>query len=70
MHQQTFHIAVALIRQDDAVLLVQQQGPHDAASSWALPGGVAEHGELCTEALVREVREETGLEIQQIGQVA
>lgn len=70
IHQQTYHVAVALIRRSDAVLLVQQQGPDDPAPTWALPGGVAEHGELLTEALVREVREETGLEVDQIGYVA
>lgn len=70
MHQRTFHVAVALIRRGDTVLLVQQQGAHDAAATWALPGGVAERGELLTEALVREVREETGLEVQQIGHIA
>ena len=68
--QQTYHVAVALIRQGDAVLLVHQQAPHDPAATWALPGGVAKHGELLTEALVREVREETGLKVQQIGHVA
>lgn len=70
MHRQTYHVAVALIRQGNTVLLVHQQGPDDPAPTWALPGGVAEHGELLTEALVREVREETGLDVQQIGHVA
>ena len=63
-------IAAALIRQDDTVLLVRQQGAEDPADSWALPGGVVEEGELLTEALVREVREETGLEVLQVGPLA
>jgi 8-oxo-dGTP diphosphatase len=70
MLQQMYHVAVALIRRGDAVLLVHQQAPHDSAPTWALPGGGAEHGELLTEVLVREVREETGLEVDQIGHVA
>jgi len=70
MGQQIYQVAVALIRRGDAVLLVRQQGAHDAAATWALPGGVAEHGELLTEALVHEVREETGLDIDQIGHIA
>ncbi|MDQ2741948.1 MAG: NUDIX hydrolase [Chloroflexota bacterium] len=57
----------AVVRQGEQVLLVQQQGPHDPGPAWALPGGMLESGELLTEALAREVREETGLEIDQIG---
>ncbi len=30
-------IVVALVRNGDSVLLVEQQAPHDAAPSWALP---------------------------------
>ena len=58
---------IALVRRGDEVLLVQQQGPNDPGPTWALPGGMVESGELLTEALVREVREETGLKVVQIG---
>ncbi len=57
-------IVAALIRRGDTVLLVREQGPDDPAPVWALPGGVVERGELLSEALAREVREETGLEIR------
>lgn len=60
-------VVAALVRRGEQVLLVQQQGPHDPGPAWALPGGMLESGELLTEALAREVREETGLEIDQIG---
>ena len=62
-HHPVAQAVAALIRREDEVLLVRQQGPHDLAPSWALPGGMVEAGELLTEALAREVREETGLEV-------
>jgi 8-oxo-dGTP diphosphatase len=64
----SFHLVVAaLIRLGEEVLLVQQQGPHDPHPTWALPGGVVESGELLSEALFREVYEETGLQVREIG---
>ncbi len=62
-------IVAALIRSGDEVLLVREQGPNDPAAVWALPGGIVEAGELFTEALIREVREETGLEVRTPGQL-
>ncbi len=67
--QHTYTIAVALVRRadGDTILLVREQGPDDPEPKWALPGGVAEPGELLHEALARELREETGLELVRIG---
>nr|WP_225316390.1 MULTISPECIES: NUDIX hydrolase [Haloferax] len=45
-----------LSERDGSVLLVRQDG------RWVLPGGGVESGETKTEALVREMREETGLD--------
>ena len=67
MAPQHIQIAVALIRRDDNILLVQQQGPDDPLPTWALPGGGVEPGELPTEAVVREVKEETGVEVIDCG---
>ena len=35
--------------------------------TWAFPGGRPEHGEELEEAIKREIKEETGLEIESIG---
>jgi 8-oxo-dGTP pyrophosphatase MutT (NUDIX family) len=48
----------ALIESDGRVLLVREDG------RWLLPGGEVEAGESHAEALVRELREETGLGVE------
>lgn len=63
-------IASTLVRHGTDVLMVLQKGPEDPAAHWALAGGAVEPGELATEALVREVREEAGLEVLDPGELA
>src|SRR5436189_2423914 len=49
--------AFAIILQSNQVLLVKARDKNN----WQLPGGRLESGETPTEALLREVKEETGL---------
>lgn len=60
-------VVAAVVRRGDDVLLVRQQGPHDLAPCWALPGGRVEPGESPTQAIAREVLEETGLRVVRLG---
>jgi 8-oxo-dGTP diphosphatase len=56
--------ACALIIRDGRILLVQQNVPTRPHPVWLPPGGGVEPGESTESAVIREVREETGLEIQ------
>ncbi len=56
-------IVVALIRRGSRLLLVEAQGPDDPVAVWMLPGGQVEGGEELIDALWREVKEETGLQV-------
>lgn len=62
----------AIIEREDTVLLIKRSMQYqptryrDLAETWDLPGGRLEPLEGLEEGLRREVREETGLHIQQI----
>ncbi|WP_285740242.1 NUDIX domain-containing protein [Kitasatospora phosalacinea] len=61
-------VVAALLRRGDQIVLVQEQ--HDGQEMWSIPGGGVERGELLGEALIREVREETGLRLATVGPLA
>ena len=54
--------AYVVLTWDDRVLLTRISSRGHHSGHWTLPGGGVDHGESPAAALVREVREETGLE--------
>jgi ADP-ribose pyrophosphatase YjhB (NUDIX family) len=60
-------VAVAgLVRQNDAVLLIQRSNPPHQGK-WTLPAGFVDADETPEAALMRECKEETGLEVRITG---
>ena len=52
-----------LIRDGDLYLLIKRAAEPDAGL-WSIPGGLVEVGERAAEAVVREAKEETGLDVE------
>ncbi len=57
----SIHLATALVRRGDEILLVASSYPNHIQPLWNLPGGRQLQNELLSEAAVRELYEETGL---------
>lgn len=56
------HLATALVVRDGCVLLVASTYPSHDRPLWNMPGGRQQPGELLEQTVLRELREETGLD--------
>jgi len=57
-----------IIFKEESVLLIKRGG-EPAAGQWSIPGGVVDTGETLTEAVMREVWEETHLRVKPVALV-
>ncbi|HAT86424.1 MAG TPA: NUDIX hydrolase [Rhizobiales bacterium] len=55
-------LGVSAVVQSDAGILLIERGKPPLMGSWSLPGGLVETGEQLEQAIIREMREETGIQ--------
>ena len=58
-------VAVALVDADKRILLAQRPEGKQLAGLWEFPGGKLDPSERPEQALIRELREELGIEVQE-----
>ena len=63
MGEKILAAAAIIINERDEVLLIRR-GHQPAQGKWSLPGGSVKPSETPAQAALREVREETGLEVE------
>ena len=57
-------VAVAVVATDDGKILMVKRDIDPMMGRWSLPAGYVDRGEVVEEAALREVREETGVEVR------
>ncbi|MFE0171417.1 (deoxy)nucleoside triphosphate pyrophosphohydrolase [Streptomyces sp. NPDC059002] len=62
-------VGAALYDDKGRLLAARRSAPPELAGGWELPGGKVEPGEQCEDALVRELREELGVEAEPLERV-
>lgn len=65
LQQGPFAVVDAIIEIGGKIVLIKRSNP---PFGWALPGGFVDYGESLEQAVVREAKEETGLDIEDIKQ--
>jgi mutator protein MutT len=58
-------VAGCFIRSGEQVLFLKRLSCKPQGNTWGIPGGKADKGETAEETVIREIREETGIEIEQ-----
>ncbi len=65
LQQGPFSTVDVIIEFDDGIVLIERSNP---PFGWAIPGGFVDYGESLEEAAIREAKEETGLDLEELQQ--
>ncbi len=69
MKKYTGKTSTAIIPYPDNKILLIKRNTHPFVGFWALPGGRMDPGETIEQTVIREVKEETGLDVKIVGVV-
>ncbi len=69
VHYENPKLAVAVILAQDEEILLGRRAGNPGRGNWSFPSGYVDRGEKVEEAAIREVKEETGLEVSLKGLV-
>ncbi len=58
------HVAAAIMIENDRVFIAKRKDAGELALKWEFPGGKIEEGESGEAAVIREIREELGVDIE------
>jgi mutator protein MutT len=62
-------VAAAVIEKDEKILITRRKSESHLGDYWEFPGGKRENGEDLESCLIREIREELGIDIRIGGEV-
>ncbi|MDH7564725.1 MAG: NUDIX hydrolase [Candidatus Bathyarchaeota archaeon] len=57
-------VGVGAVILSNSKILLEKRGNEPGKGKWSIPGGIVELGERLEDSVVREVKEETGLEVE------
>lgn len=63
-------VVAALIQKNDQYLICQRHDNDAYGGLWEFPGGTVEEGESFKEAVVREIKEELGVDVEVIEEIS
>jgi 8-oxo-dGTP diphosphatase len=66
MKKQIFPVVIGVIKKNGKYLLTKRQSPKKEWNKWQFPGGGLEFFETLEDAVKREIKEETGVEILKV----
>lgn len=64
----TIHVVVGIVQRAEKVLMVKR-AKQEGILDWVFPGGKVEKGETLENACIREVKEETGVDISVVTKI-